>query len=136
MVWEGNTYEDELQALKKDGKFPPCLAGLTYAAVYDLRQLIQYAFARIREERMGERVAHRVVIRISGEHSERRQEKYLKPWAQQEANLRFLQWLICEELGRERKPSATTANIQADVIDYLTMELTGQEFTAPKYVCA
>jgi hypothetical protein len=133
MCWEGSTYEDDLGTLKKDGVFPPCMSGLTDGASYDLKQLILYSFARIGRERLGRRIARAVVDLINEAHVERRLEEYPKQWAQQELNLRFLQWLICQALGGELAPSATTAHIQADVIDYLTMELTGQEFRAPAY---
>jgi hypothetical protein len=130
MCWEGPTYEDDLQRLKKGGVFPPGPTGLTRAASYDLQRLIEYAFARIETSgRVGRRVAAAVVRRIDDEHTERCIVKYVKSWAEDEANLRFLQWLICQEL--KLSPSATTAQIEADVIDYLTMELTGREFQSP-----
>lgn len=129
-MWEGDTYEDELGVLKKDGIFPPCRTGLTSAAGYDLQQLIRYSFVRIGEERFGRRVVKAVIRRIDNEHTHPCLERYIKQWAQKEVNLRFLQWLICEELALD--PSSTAARIQAEVIDYLTMELTGKEYRAPE----
>ena len=130
-MWEGSTYEDSLALLKHSGVFPPCTSGLTDAAEYDLRRLIEYAFARIGCMRIGRQVARQTLLRIKEEHASPYLVKYGKVWAQWEGNLQFLQWCICRELERHLEPSATKAHVEADVIDYLTMELTGREFVAP-----
>lgn len=126
---EGPTYEDHLKLLVKDGVFPPCRSGLTRPACFDLQKLIEYAFARVGRESDGCRVGRAVVGRIDREHIEPCLMKYVEEWAKRESNLRFLQWLICQEL--KMAPSATSAHLQTDVIDYLSMKLTGQEFLAP-----
>jgi len=121
-MWEGPTYQERLELLAVDGVFPSCPDGLAKGAAYDLRVLIEYALVRIGEGRE-HRFANAVVRGIEREHTGRRLHRYLRHWAQEEQNRLFLYWLVCKNLE-----SSVSQRTVSDIIDYLNMELVGEEF--------
>lgn len=130
MCWEGPTYEDYLGRLKVDGVFPLHHQGLTSEACYDMERLLRYALARVGKGPIERRrFAKWAVDRINAANKTSRVQKLIKPWAQKNINLRFLQWTICQ-VCRDHGWGPQT---EADVIDYVTMELVGTEFIPPPY---